>query len=135
MAGRGAGRFGFGAGAGGGLNPYRNAVTGGVGPSSLTMGTNIPGAPAPQVPAAPQPAVQAAKARKAAADAAAAKANKPALTGFVITCRLKPNAKLIPPDARDTVQNSTAPERTAIAAPVHVIHGATDNSDDSGDTE
>ena len=136
------------AGAGGGrrgaFNPdaaaawrqYRNGVTGGALPSSVNNGTNAAGmgpAGAGYGAAVPVPAPPAAvPVRKPVAPP---KAPKPTLTGFVITCRLRPNAKLIAPGAVATVHNDRNPAHVRVTAPVAENHVQTDNSDDTGDIE
>ena len=103
-------------------------------PSSVGM-TGAPGGQFPGMPAGgavPAPTVPRPAATK---KPAVVKAAKPTLTGFVITCRLKPNAKLIPPSAMDTAQNGAAPARTSLAAPAADSHGESDNSDDTVDIE
>jgi Tfp pilus assembly PilM family ATPase/Tfp pilus assembly protein PilN len=113
----------------------RNRVTGGGMPSSVPTGA-VPGAAGPSTPPVAPATVAAAPAPKPVRrPTVAPKAAKPTLTGFVITCRLRPNAKLVPPDAKDMARNSTAPERAKTAAAVPAIHGETDNSDDTGDLE
>jgi len=111
----------------------RNGVTGGGAPSSVVMGPN--GQPI-AVPSAPTlaPAVSTAKPapRKAAATP---KGDKPTVTGFVITCRLRRNGKLLPPTAKDAVPSTVPEKSTAPTAPREPIHGATDTTDDTQDNE
>lgn len=127
------GQPGFNAAAANAWRQYRNGVTGGVVTSSVNMTGSVPGAvPQPVMPAVTTTTKRTVTTRKTGP---VAQANKPTLTGFVITCRLRPSAKLIPPDARDTAQNSGTAERVGQAARATVIHGATDNSDDTGDIE
>ena len=116
---------------GAGWRNFRNGVTGGPAPSSVNMPGVVPGAVGQPAPAA----VAASPAKRIGAIKKPEAKPKPTLTGFVITCRLKPNAKLIPPTVQDAARNKPAPARKKTEAPETVVQGETDNTDDTGDEQ
>ncbi len=127
-------RGGFGSGGPNAWRQFRNGVTPGAVPSSVNMAGTVPGAATSAVnPTAPPVSAPAAAVIRKPAPAKIVA--KPTLTGFVITCRLRPTGKLIPPGATDTVRNGNEPVRIRSTSTAAVSHGDTDNTDDTGDIE
>ena len=111
----------------------RNGVTGAPGPSSVNMTAGAPGTLGSAPGALTTPTINpAAPAKKAVTTT---KTSKPTITGFVITCRLRKNAKLIPPDMKDVARNNSGHETTAAPTTKVTIHDSSDSSDDTGDNE
>jgi Tfp pilus assembly protein PilN len=133
------------AGGAGGFDPaaiaawrQRMGVTGAPGTSSVNMTAGASGMPGAQLPGAapggsPSPTINPATTTKKTV--VTTKTSKPTITGFVITCRLRKNAKLIPPDMNDVTRNKGGHETAAAPTVRTTIHDSSDSSDDTGDNE